>query len=674
MAGATQAAPRAGLQWEASMRSERSGERTVARGPHSRIRALPLALALWSSAGFAQGTLQDLGKLSLQDLGKIVVTSVAKHPESLGDAPAAVYVITHDEIMRSGAQTLPEMLRLAPNLDVMQLTPSNYIVTSRGLSGNQQAQNFPNKLLVLIDGRSVYSPLYSGISWDTLYVLPENIDRIEVISGPAGALWGANAVNGVIDIITRKASSTQGGLVEFGAGNRGSSASFQYGGRIGDDAWYRVYAHDFHQRSFDNSNGQDAHDGWTVPQAGFRVDWNASAADSLTVQGDVFNGREGQPDAPDYRIAGANLLARWQHAFDDGSHFQLQAYYDHDRSWNALTSGAVALTTWDVEAQHDFRIGDVHHITWGVGDRAYHYRLSPDVRSDGSLLWDPSVNTQNLANAFVQDQLALGARAQLTLGIKAEHDPYSGLSWMPSARFSWKANDDTLLWMAASRAVRTPTAFDESVIEIQNTPNGPLDFVNGNPDYRTERLTAYEAGLRTQWATRATLSISLYYDVYDDLRTIELSPAVLPLLWGNGIQGHTYGADIWAGYSVTDWWKLSAGLSEEREYFRFIPGSAGFFGASEAGDDPMHRAFLRSSMNLGAQWQLDADLRQVGELPNPHVPAYTELNARLGWKPNDRLDLSLSGMNLLHAWHQEYVLSNADRIGRTVFLDARLKF
>jgi iron complex outermembrane receptor protein len=245
---------------------------------------------------------------------------------------------------------------------------------------------------------------------------------------------------------------------------------------------------------------------------------------------------------------------------------------------------------------------------------------------------------------------------------------------MPSARFSWKANDDTLLWMAASRAVRTPTAFDESVIEIQNTPNGPLDFVNGNPDYRTERLTAYEAGLRTQWATRATLSISLYYNVYDDLRTIELSPTVLPLLWGNGMQGHTYGADIWAGYSVTDWWKLSAGLSEEREYFRFIPGSAGFFGASEAGDDPMHRAFLRSSMNLGAQWQLDADLRQVGELPNPHVPAYTELNARLGWKPNDRLDLSLSGMNLLHAWHQEYVLSNADRIGRTVFLDARLKF
>lgn len=659
------------------MRSGRSGEGFAACGARVRrlqIRGLLLVGVLANGAALAQGSLQNLDKLSLQDLGKIVVTSVARHPEPLRDAPAAVYVITHDEIMRSGAMTLPEILRLAPNLDVMQLSPSNYIVTSRGLSGNQQAQNFPNKLLVLIDGRSVYSPLYSGISWDALYVLPANIDRIEVISGPAGALWGANAVNGVINIITRKTSETQGGLVEFGLGNRGSATSLQYGGQIGDDAWYRVYARDFHQRSFDNSQGQDAHDGWTVPQAGFRVDWDAGLADSLTVQGDLYNGREGEPDAPDYRIAGANLLTRWQHAFDDGAHFQLQAYYDNSRSWNAPTSGAVMLTTWDVEAQHDFRIGDIHHVTWGAGDRVYHYRLSPSIRADASLLWNPSVDTQNLANAFVQDQLALGARTQLTLGIKAEHDPYSGLSWMPSARLSWKANDSTLLWLAASRAVRTPTAFDESVMEIANTPAGPLDFLNGNPDYRTEKLTAYEAGLRTQWATRATFSVSFYYNVYHDLRSIEPSPTVFPLLWGNGMQGHTYGMDLWAGYSVTEWWKLGAGLSEEREYFRFEPGSPGFFGTAEAGDDPRHRAFLRSSMNLGARWQLDADLRNVGALPDPQVPAYTELNARLGWKPDDRLELSLSGMNLLHPWHQEYVFSAADRIGRTIFLDARLKF
>ena len=659
------------------MPSGGSGERHAARTAwlcRGGRMGLFAAVACASGAGFAQGSLQDLGKLSLQDLGRIVVTSVAKHPQMLADSPAAVYVISHDDIMRSGARSLPEMLRLAPNLGVMQLSPSNYIVTSRGLSGNQAAQNFPNKLLVLIDGRSVYSPLYSGISWDTLYVLPENIDRIEVISGPAGALWGANAVNGVINIITRAAAETQGGLVEFGWGNEGRSASLQYGGALGQRGRYRIYAHDFRRRSFDSLDGSDARNGWTAPQAGFRMDWDSGASDAFTAQGDIFDARTDQIDAPDYRTAGVNVLTRWRHAFDGGSHLQLQGYYSHDRSWDALSAGAVMLTTWDVEAQHDFRIGDVHHVTWGVGDRVYHYRLSPDIRADGSLMWDPAVNTQSLSNVFAQDQLALGTRARLTLGIKAEHDPYSGLSWMPSARFSWKAKDGMLLWLAASRAVRTPTAFDEDVIEISNTPAGPLRVLNGDPDYRTEKLTAYEAGLRTQWATRATLSVSFYYNVYDDLRSVEFSPTVLPLVWGNGMRGHTYGVDMWAGYSVADWWKLSAGLSEEREHFGFKRDSAGFYGQAEAGNDPRHRAFLRSSMNLGARWQLDADLRDVGELPDPRVPGYTELNARLGWVPNDRWELSLSGMNLLHPWHQEYVAAYANRIGRTFFLDARFKF
>src|SRR5579875_948605 len=392
------------------------------------LRLIAMGAAVsWMPAGWSQGTLQNLGNLSLQDLGKIVVTSVAKNPEPLGNAPAAVYVITHDEIMRSGARTLPEILRLAPNLDVMQLSPSNYIVTSRGLSGNQQAQNFPNKLLVLIDGRSVYSPLYSGIAWDTLYVLPGDIDRIEVISGPAGALWGANAVNGVINIITRKAGDTQGGLVDVGIGNYGSAAALQYGGSLGENAWYRFYARDAYERAFRTSTGQDAHDGWSLPQAGFRVDWDAGAADSIALQGDAFSGREGEPNLPDYRTSGANVLARWQHAFDDGSHFQLQAYFDHGRSWNAPTSGNVTLSTWDVEAQDDFMLGGNQRITWGAGDRVYHYRLDPQIRPDASLLWNPPTNTQNLANAFVQDRVGLGARTQLTLGLKAEKDPYSGL-------------------------------------------------------------------------------------------------------------------------------------------------------------------------------------------------------------------------------------------------------
>jgi iron complex outermembrane receptor protein len=633
-------------------------------------------MALSIGIARAQPSPQDLGNLSLEDLGNVVVTSVSKNAEPLSDAPAAIYVISHDDIMRSGATTLPEILRLAPNLDVMQLSPSNYIVTSRGLSGNQLAQNFPNKLLVLIDGRSVYSPLFSGIGWDTLYVLPADIDRIEVISGPGGALWGANAVNGVINIITRKAADTQGGLVDMVYGTHESGAAVQYGGRMGAHAYYRVYAHDFRQSSFDDSSGADAHDGWSAPQAGFRIDWEAGSANLVTLQGDILNGHEEQgPDEPDRGIASTNVLARWRHAFEDGSNFQLQAYYDNERSWHSLTSGAVTLNTWDVEAQHDFTLADRHHITWGIGDRVYHYNISPQFRPDASLLFDPGANTQNLANAFVQDQIALGARTEVSLGLKAEDDPYSGLSWMPSVRVSFKASDDTMLWAAASRSVRTPTAFDEDVVEIQNQPSGPVDFLNGNPAYRTEKLTAYEAGLRTQWSSRATLSASLYYNVYDDLRSVEFTPVTfVPLYWGNGMKGHTYGAEIWASYSVADWWRLGAGLAEEREDFRYKPGSAGLLGTAVAGDDPNHHAFIRSSMNLSEHWFLDADLRTVGELPNPHVPGYTELDARLGWSVNDKLQFSLTGLNLLHAWHQEYVFPDSDRIGRSVFLDARLKF
>jgi iron complex outermembrane receptor protein len=640
----------------------------------SRVSACLLAV-LWAGGALGQGTLQQLDKLSLQDLGNIVVTSVAKNPEPLSEAAAAVYIITHDEIMRSGATTLPEMLRLAPNLGVFQLSPSNYIVTSRGLSGSQQAQNFPNKLLVLIDGRSVYNPLFSGIYWDQQYVLPENIDRIEVISGPAGALWGANAVNGVINLITRNAADTQGGLVEFGLGNHEAAASVQYGGKLGDFAWYRVYAHDFRQGSFENGNGDDAHDGWTAPQAGFRIDWEAGGGNVVTFEGNASESREGQSGGPDVLANAANLLGRLRHQSANGSTFWLQAYFDHRHSGASLSSGGGTITTWDVEAQQDFPLGEHHHITWGIGDRIYRYRFFPSIRSDASLLWSRPADTQNLANAFVQDQIDLGASTQATVGIKAEDDPYSGVSWMPSVRLSWKSERGTLLWASVARSVRTPTVFDTSVLEQSNTPDGPVNFLEGNPAYRSEKLTAYEAGLRTQWGTRATLSVSAYYNDYDDLRSIESTPVdFLPLFWGNGMQGHTYGIDAWTAYSIADWWKLSAGLSLEREHFRFKPGASGLLGTAMAGNDPEHRAFVRSSMNLGRHWTLDADLRQVGALPDPHVPGYTELNARLAWAPNDRWEVSLAGMNLLHPWHQEYVLGLADRIGRTVFLDARLKF
>jgi len=627
-------------------------------------------LALPMGAAGANVVPQDLSRLSLEDLGKVVVSSVAKTPEPLSGAPAAVYVISHEDILRSGANSLPEILRLAPNLEVFQKSPSEYVITARGFSGNGAAQNFSDKLLVLIDGRSVYSPIFSGMYWDGQYVLPENIERIEVISGPGGALWGANAVNGVINIITRKASDTQGGLLSMSAGDRQSGAALQYGGSLGDHAHYRIYARDFHQRSFDDSSGRRAHDGWSNPQAGFRVDWEAGAADLVTAQGDAHDGSMEQAVGPKSRIAGGDLLARWQHTSSDTSGFQIQAYYDHVHRWDDAQGDGFSLDTWDVEAQQHFSLGEHHQMTWGLGSRLYRYDITPRIGIADSLLWDPARNTQNLSNAFVQDQIELGRCTELTLGAKVEDDPYSGASVMPSIRLSWAPGPNAMLWAAASRAVRTPTPFDEDVVEKL----GSIDFLAGNPDFRRERLTAYEAGWRGQLATRATVSVSVFYNVYDDLKTIEYSPTLLPLLWGNEMDGHTWGVEAWGSYAVADWWRLGAGVSTLRQHLRFKPAASGLLGLSQAGDDPTHHGFIRSSMNFSGRWTLDANLREVGALPDPRVPAYVELDARLGWRVNERLELSLSGFNLLHRWHQEYVFPDSDRIGRGVSLDTRLRF
>ncbi len=627
-------------------------------------------LALSVDMASANALPGDLSSLSLEDLGNVVVSSVAKTPEPLGDAAAAVYVISHDDILRSGATSLPEMLRLAPNLEIFQTSPSNYTITARGFSGNNGAQNFPNKLLVLIDGRSVYSPIFSGMYWNDQYVMPENIERIEVISGPGGALWGANAVNGVINIITRAAADTQGGVLQLGVGNQESGMAVQYGGQLGQNAHYRLYARDVHRRSFDDSAGRDAHDSWRKPQLGFRVDWDAGGGNAVMLQGDAHEGRTEQPDGPDSRNTEADVLARWRHTISDTSSFQAQAYYDYLHSRSDADGSGFALRTWDIEVQHNFALGEQHQIVWGAGDRRYHYNIRPRIDPQSSLLWNPAVNTQNLANAFVQDQIALGSRVRLTLGVKAENDPYSGLSLMPSTKLSWKPDENVLLWTSASRAVRTPTPFDQDVIEKL----GDMTFLVGNPDFKREKLTAYEAGWRAQVATRATVSVSVYYNVYDDLKTIEYSPTLLPLLWGNGMEGHSLGVEAWGSYSVRDWWQLSAGFVAQRQKLRFKAGASGLTGLSQAGNDPDHHGFIRSLMNFSDRWTLSLNLRRVGALPDPKVPGYVELDARLGWKVSDKWGLSLSGFSLLHPWHQEYVFPDSDRIGRSVMLNTRLAF
>lgn len=626
--------------------------------------------AFWALPGWSQGTLQELGNLSLQDLGKIVVTSVAKSPERLSRAPASIYVITHDEIMRSGAQTLPEILRLAPNLEVFQTSPSTWVITARGFAGSPGAENLSNKLLVLIDGRSVYNPIYSGVYWEMQGVVPGDIDRIEVISGPGAALWGANAVNGVINIITRKASDTQGGLLDVGAGNQYSSATLQYGGKIRADASYRAYAKTLHGNSFETADGSDAHDGWRQSQAGFRIDWTPDD-DQVTFEGHAFSGRQHEGSSPDQLISGGDLQTTWRRTFDDGSSLQVLGYYDRVHRMAADHGGGFTINTFDLEIQRDLRVGSWNHVVWGAGARRNHVDITNAISPVMTFAFHPARFNLDVTNVFAQDKMTLGRHFALTLGVKFEDDPYSGLTVMPNVRAAWTFDRAGTLWAAVSRAVRAPTPLDTSVDEKV----GPVNFLQGNPDFATEKLTAYELGYRQQFTSRASASVAVFDDRYDDLKTIEPTPVTfLPLYFGNGMKGDVYGMEAWASYQAADWWRLGAGVYLQHRVLEFKADSNSPLGLWQAGDDPSRQGFVRSSMNLGANWTLHADLRHIGALPDPFVPAYTELNARLGWKATDRLQISLSGMNLLHPWHQEYVFPGADRIGRTFFVDARLKF
>ena len=609
---------------------------------------------------YEQPSISELGQLSIEELADLPVTSVAKRAEPLGQAPAAIYVITREEIERSGAVSLPEMLRLAPNLQVFQTSASGYVITARGFSGNNAAQSFTNQLLVLIDGRSVYTPLYSGVYWDMQDVPPADVDRIEVISGPGAALWGANAVNGVINIITRKASDTQGLRLDVGSGSQQTAWDVRYGGKLGDSLAYRLYFRSFAARDTVTAAGQGAGDHWQRPQGGFRLDWTPSAADMVTLQGDAYQGSEAVPDSPDQRILGRNLTGRWTRSLAGMGDLQVQAYYDHTERGAVSSSGDFWLDTYDIDAQHSFSWGR-HAVVWGGGGRFSRYQIN----GTASLQFAPDSRQLNLANLFAQDTVTLTDRARVTLGLKLENDPYSGLSVLPNLRASYTLDGGTLLWAAASRAVRSPTPFDRDVVEKV----GALVFLTGNSNFDDIDLTAYEAGVRSEFGARASLSASIYYNVYDDIRSIETAPAgFLPLRWGNGIQGHTYGLETWADYRATDWWRLGAGLDLMGERFRFKPGSSGLLGLSQVGDDPGQVVKLKSSMTLPHGVTVDAYLRYYSALPDPRVPAYTELNARVGWAVTDRLRLAVSGANLLNPKHQEFPAQGANAVPRSVFV------
>jgi iron complex outermembrane recepter protein len=612
----------------------------------------------------APGSIEELSRMSLAELAQVQVRSVSKTAQAVSTAPATIYVITREEILRSGARSLSEALRLAPNLLVSQQTPSSAVASARGFGGNAPDQNFSNKLLILIDGRTVYSPLFSGIFFDQSDLLLEDVDHIEVISGPGATLWGANAMNGVINIITRSARDTESAFMQAGAGNQNGEFGARYGAPIGMDTSYRVYALGFDRESFELQDGSNAHDRWRKGQVGFRTDWGG-AQNLVTVQGDAYRATEEQLGALGVGFSGANILGRWQYA-TGGSQWQIQAYLDHSEADRPVSGAAFVLNTYDVEIQQSLSLGRAGDWVWGAGQRLSDYHIG----NGPSLLFAPSHRNLNLTNVFAQGTFALGPQLKLIGGIKLENDPYSHWTAMPDLRLSWTPTSRTTVWASAAEAVRSPTPLDVDVIEKV----GSTIFLTGNPDFQTEKVRAYEVGYRSQATDWVSVSASAYYNVYQDLRTIEPNSATtfLPLRWGNQMAGHTYGLEAWADFQVTSWWRLSPGFRSFHERLHFDPGASQLLGLSQAGDDPATSASLKSSMTFAHAVSLDADFRHVAALPNPAVPGYYDLSLRLGWQASKACELSISGYNLLHPRHQEY--ENADFIQRSFLVEGRWRF
>jgi iron complex outermembrane receptor protein len=633
--------------------------------------AAPLAVAAHCAGLAAQpvSPTDDLGGMSLEQLANVQVTSVSKTVEPLRTAPAAIYVITHSDIERSGVTSIPEALRLAPNLDVTQMSASSYVVSARGFGGSPSAQNFSDKLLILIDGRSVYTPLYSGVYFDAMDVMLEDVDRIEVISGPGATLWGANAMNGVINIITRSADVTDGTLIRAAGGNNEKNGAARYGGKLDEDTAYRFYGMGFHRDSMQLSDRSSAQDAWSKGQAGFRID-RVRTDDTATVQGDIYRATEDRLQQAEGVVDGANVLGRWQHRFSEQSELQVQAYYDLTQQFAPGGGGAFVLRTYDLQIQQSFALGSAHKLIWGAGERVNDY----DITSTSTLLFVPESRALTLGNVFLQDTIALSSSLSATAGIKLEDDPYSGWSALPDARLSWQLDARNQLWAAASRAIRSPTPFDVDVVELLAV-GGPVGLT-GYTQFRPEKVWTYEAGYRTQPAPQLSFSVSAFYNVYDDLRTIEPAPgAFFPLHWGNLMAGDTYGIELWGNYQLTDWWRLSPGFSTVHKRLHFEPGASGILGLAQAGDDPHGHGSLTSSMDLGRNVTFDASLRYVAALPDPALPSYYEMGARIGWRACKSLELSVTGSNLLNARHYEFpAAAGGEQITRSVIAQGEWSF
>lgn len=638
----------------------------------------------------AAGRLLELG---IEDLMNVMVTSAAKKEQPLSKTAAAVFVISNEDIRRGGFRSIPEALRLAPGVQVAQINANQWAITIRGFNSP-----FSNKLLVLIDGRAVYTPAFGGVFWDVQDTLLEDVDRIEVVRGPGGTLWGQNAVNGVINVITKRASQTQGLYVEAGAGNleRGF-VGVRQGGTISDLGEYRIYGKYFNRAHYTNPDGSPTPDDWSQARGGFRTDWRLTSRDSVTIQGDGYSGNQetaalGVSLTPprafqtpnSSQLGGGNLLARWTRTFSATSDLQLKAYVDRTLRASPLINET--RDTVGVDLQHRFQPLDRHDVVWGADYQASHDKRENNFR----LSFFPDQYTFHTASGFVQDEITLiRERLKFIAGVKVLHNSFTGMDYQPNGRLLWTPHEKHTFWAAISRAVRLPTRAENDVrLNVAATPrsgipNTVLTSLFGNRNTQAEEVLAYEAGYRTQILPTLSMDVAGYYSVYRRLLTalssgtpsLETEPApahiLNPVGFNNNGSGHTYGAEVTAIWQATTRWKLTGNYSW---LGMEVTPSKTLNVAVSPSLNPAHQFRIRSQIDLPFHLQWDSGVYYTSELTQTGVPDYTRVDTRLAWRPVPEWEIDLIGQNLFNKQHVEWypagagALTNNSGIPRSVFV------
>jgi iron complex outermembrane receptor protein len=625
--------------------------------------------SLMTAAAFAQF---DLSNASLEQLMNITVTSVNKKEQKLARTAAAVFVISKEDIRRSGATNIPDLLRMVPGVQVSRVDANTWAISIRGFNAR-----YSNKVLVLIDGRSVYSSSFSGVFWDQQSVPLEDIERIEVIRGPGATVWGANAVNGIINIITKPANATKGGLLVAGTGSEDTAHGLlRYGGPAGNDGTYRVFSS--YSRIADSSlpNGVNAADGWRRIQGGGRADWDLTKSDSLTVEGSVYSNSEGQthwlgftnlfpqgaPFADSVTARGGNLLGRWNHVFQGGSDATLQVSAD---TYRRVDLGAPEThKSLDLDFQHHITLG-MHDVVWGIS-----YRATAAGLSSADISFVPVRQTDSLYSAFIQDEIRIKDSLWLTIGSKFEHNAYTGLEFEPGASLAWTPNRRQTVWISAARAVRQPSRLDTAIDLTLGTvplPGGLTEtlVLHGNPNFEAEEVRDYEAGYRTQLGKDFSLDIALFGSFYRRLWSYEpLSALPMPnpsapgllfaLMFANKAHDTSYGGEISTTWNVTPRWRISPGYSWIEVKPELNSDSLSPFGAFAVGDAPKHMFQIRSLFNLSRNVEFDNSLYYVAHLSVNNVPGNLRLDSRIGWRHAESWEFSIVGQNLLRPQTLEF--------------------